>query len=316
MARLFINSRIQLVRWYFSKSLHLGIKDDPIWTSLMGTYKYSLLPDGRYFRLLRVVQVPADGARADSDTATGSGATATASSTSAGSFSESDRRLLVELTTFPIDHAPPYWALSYTWGPALRGPDGEEPDPTAPQPRMTISCGGAPMQIGENLHDFLSLCRDKGFPVPGPKPPPGSLNWREGHAAYLWIDALCINQESLDERAQQVRLMAAIYKVSKRVLVWFGRHTLSPESAWAYEIVVPSLVRAVMKDYKSLTGSTFELDDPKVIAAAGEEEVARWRAAYPGLFNFFVRARWFGCGWIVQEVLLKENLDDVTILCG
>lgn len=163
MIRLFTNSRVQLLRRHVSKSLHLGIKDDTIRTSHMGSYRYSPLPGGRYFRLLRVVQVPADGARSDSDTATIAGPTAPASSTSAGSASGSDRRLLVGLTTFPIDHAPPYWALSYTWGPALRGPDSEEPDPAAPQRSMTISCGGAPMQIGENLHDFLCLCRDNGL---------------------------------------------------------------------------------------------------------------------------------------------------------
>lgn len=110
--------------------------------------------------------------------------------------------------------------------------------------------------------------------------------------------------------------MAAIYKASLRVLVWLGRHTLSPESAWAHEIFVPALVNAISNDQKVVTGCTFELEDPKVVAAAGDKNVARWRAAYPGLFNFFAQTRWFGRGWIVQEVLRKESPGDVTMLCG
>ena len=39
----------------------------------------------------------------------------------------------------------------------------------------------------------------------------------------LWIDLLCIYQEDLDERTQQVQLMHSIYSKAKRVLVWLGR---------------------------------------------------------------------------------------------
>jgi hypothetical protein len=38
----------------------------------------------------------------------------------------------------------------------------------------------------------------------------------------LWIDAICIDQENLKERGQQVRLMAGIYTKASRVLVWLG----------------------------------------------------------------------------------------------
>jgi hypothetical protein len=38
----------------------------------------------------------------------------------------------------------------------------------------------------------------------------------------LWIDAICVNQEDLEERSSQVRRMAWIYSKAKRVIVWLG----------------------------------------------------------------------------------------------
>lgn len=38
----------------------------------------------------------------------------------------------------------------------------------------------------------------------------------------LWVDAICINQDGMDERNHQVLLMAQIYATASRVLVWLG----------------------------------------------------------------------------------------------
>lgn len=38
----------------------------------------------------------------------------------------------------------------------------------------------------------------------------------------LWVDALCINQEDMEERTQQVQLMGDIYKMCKKVIVYLG----------------------------------------------------------------------------------------------
>lgn len=39
---------------------------------------------------------------------------------------------------------------------------------------------------------------------------------------YLWADALCINQESPEERDEQMKIMTAIYQRAGNVLVWLG----------------------------------------------------------------------------------------------
>ncbi|EFY91227.1 HET domain protein [Metarhizium acridum CQMa 102] len=49
----------------------------------------------------------------------------------------------------------------------------------------------------------------------------GHLPYADSHAV-LWIDAVCINQQDLDERARQVSLMAEIYASAERVLAWAG----------------------------------------------------------------------------------------------
>ena len=46
----------------------------------------------------------------------------------------------------------------------------------------------------------------------------------------LWIDALCLKQEDLVEKGQQVRLMPRIYSTARRVLAWLGEATENTDS--------------------------------------------------------------------------------------
>lgn len=89
------------------------------------------------------------------------------------------------LDTFHYKKAPPYIALSYTWGDK--------------RPTGTISIDGKKFEIRINLLNFLST-----------------------HKAdeYLWIDQICIDQSNDEERSHQVKLMGDIYSRSDFVLVW------------------------------------------------------------------------------------------------
>ncbi|KAK8115627.1 hypothetical protein PG984_012129 [Apiospora sp. TS-2023a] len=44
----------------------------------------------------------------------------------------------------------------------------------------------------------------------------------ESYARNLWVDAICINQNDLDERSTQVAQMGAIYRTARRVISWLG----------------------------------------------------------------------------------------------
>ena len=50
-------------------------------------------------------------------------------------------------------------------------------------------------------------------------PPPDRLSPEVG---FIWIDALCINQDSIPERNAQVALMRDIYTQASRVVIWLG----------------------------------------------------------------------------------------------
>ena len=39
---------------------------------------------------------------------------------------------------------------------------------------------------------------------------------------WLWVDAICINQEDIPERSQEVLRMMSIYRMSEHVIVWIG----------------------------------------------------------------------------------------------
>jgi hypothetical protein len=40
----------------------------------------------------------------------------------------------------------------------------------------------------------------------------------------LWIDQICINQNSVAEKSSQVELMGDVYSKAKQVIVWLGVH--------------------------------------------------------------------------------------------
>ncbi|EME45513.1 hypothetical protein DOTSEDRAFT_97752, partial [Dothistroma septosporum NZE10] len=46
--------------------------------------------------------------------------------------------------------------------------------------------------------------------------------WYSNRRTFLWVDNLCINQDDLDEKSQQVLLMGDIYAASRTLIVWMG----------------------------------------------------------------------------------------------
>ena len=109
------------------------------------------------------------------------------------------------LESFPIENAPSFRALSYTWGPAYRDINVEDEAPELP-PDFCASmiCDGKRINITQNLSDALINIVAIGID------------------GWLWIDALCINQRDFEERNSQVLLMGNIYTSASEVLIWLG----------------------------------------------------------------------------------------------
>jgi Heterokaryon incompatibility protein (HET) len=93
-----------------------------------------------------------------------------------------------------LEEAPPYVALSYTWGDAV----GSSP----------ILVNSDTVTVTRNLrHALLHLRPECGEEV-------GDL--------VMWIDAICINQDDISERNTQIANMRAIYQHAASVAVWLG----------------------------------------------------------------------------------------------
>jgi hypothetical protein len=85
-------------------------------------------------------------------------------------------------------------------------------------------CNGCKILVTENLFDAL----DQLSQMPD--------------VDFLWIDALCINQEDLDERASQVLIMGEIYASSVETIVWLGEPNAHFEDFyWTVTSLLPKL---------------------------------------------------------------------------
>src|SRR5271156_4938151 len=88
-----------------------------------------------------------------------------------------------------LDNAPPYEALSYTWGDEM----------------SQVKLGnGTLTTMPTNLYHALRYLQ------------------RPHASRLLWIDSLCIDQSNDEERSHQVQLMRHIYATAWRVLIWLG----------------------------------------------------------------------------------------------
>jgi hypothetical protein len=107
---------------------------------------------------------------------------------------------------------------------------------------------------------------------------------------FLWIDAICINQENFDERNHQVEQMDRIYGNAKRVCIWLG------DSSKSSKIAIDFIKDEVMK-----LQNFDELCDRS-------EASSKWLALLE-----LMQREWFSRRWVVQEIALARS---AIIYCG
>lgn len=101
-----------------------------------------------------------------------------------------------------FEDKPQFEALSYMWGPET--PSNE---------RLEILLNGVRFPVRANLLGALRYLRREKWTYPGEAEPGTRL---------FWIDAICINQQDIEERNQQVPRMRHIYFRASTVVVWLG----------------------------------------------------------------------------------------------
>jgi hypothetical protein len=112
----------------------------------------------------------------------------------------------VECSLFitPLNSAPEYQALSYTWR------------DSAERPKLGyILLDGYPFKIPPNLENAIFELRSDSMQI-------------------FWIDALCINQKHDPERSDQVGKMRTIYERAENVVIWLGSSSDSVSRAFSF----------------------------------------------------------------------------------
>jgi hypothetical protein len=119
------------------------------------------------------------------------------------------------------------------------------------------------------------------------------LEHRQSHLSpkLIWIDGLCIDQDNLEERQEQVSLMKDVFGKAARVMVWLA----SPEKAHD-----ATRVRNYFLWLRYIQTLGFDPEDT-IFAGIPYDQTAR-------ALQSFLEQRWFRRVWMVQEVALAQQI--------
>ncbi|KNG48277.1 hypothetical protein DDE82_005396 [Stemphylium lycopersici] len=157
-----------------------------------------------------------------------------------------------------------YDCLSYVWG------------SEAIQHQILIN--RRPMRVRENLWNFMHAARTKH----GAKP------------RTLWVDALCIDQDSIYEKNHQVAQMGSIYSQAGEVISWLGlNQSIGRALAFASDRIASGKVRR-----------SALLDETE---AEWKRSNARTKGQLKKDWLSVVKDRYWTRAWITQEIFLAPK---------
>lgn len=166
-----------------------------------------------------------------------------------------------------------YTAISYVWGDSVRV-------------ASVLAHDGSTLGLTASAHGVLEeLMAENPF-------------------KYFWIDALCINQDDMAEKNQQVRAMGQIYAKASKVLIWLGRRCEVYERAFAH-------VR-LLQD-RSVDQLDWSLDEPLEWSSSNElKHLCHQIGSLPdcgfpsqgwsAIYKIFEHP-WFYRVWVIQEAV-------------
>jgi hypothetical protein len=173
-----------------------------------------------------------------------------------------------DLSFVDLHQAGDYAALSYTWGQIA--------------PSIPILVNGSVTLVSENL--YLAL-----------------LHLRKREVTTLWVDAICINQDDLTERATQVCHMKDIYQNASIVFIWLGESNKLSEQAFEE---LYGLTLLVVQDNNGESAVPSREFDQDTMA----QDPQKWIAISDILYR-----PWFRRMWIIQEALSARQ---AMMMCG
>lgn len=124
----------------------------------------------------------------------------------------------------------------------------------------------------------------------------------------LWVDAICIIQENLQEESREVARMGLIYRTAAQVVVWLGpEDKTTSAAAEIIERLSPGVV--LTPDHRHC--DTILGSEAAVVQCHLEKSTLtsrHWLA-----LSSLIQRPWFRRLWIRQEVLLASK---VMVRCG
>ncbi|KAF2680713.1 HET-domain-containing protein [Lentithecium fluviatile CBS 122367] len=163
-----------------------------------------------------------------------------------------DDAIEVRLHTVCLSKRPTFDALSYAWGTEL-------------SPREVL-LNGVLVPVTSNLDCALRHLR------------------LESASRMLWVDALCINQDDVQERSLQVRLMDEIYSSAEQVVIWLGSATKSEDTSDHNYAAAMACIKL------------------NVVPKSIYQEASLVKA-----FDHLISRPWFSRVWVVQELALAKR---------
>jgi len=179
-------------------------------------------------------------------------------------------QLQCDIDQYDLDSAPVYEALSYTWGSALRS--------------RHLRLGNGTIEMTMNLSEALCYLRN-------PRTP-----------RILWVDAVCINQNDIEERNAQVTRMNTIYQRASEVIVWLGRETDTSQAAFSF------LYKLQSHCYRLAEGWFIKFDKADIEGLINPAGMRGWEA-----LAALMDRPWWSRAWVLQEVVLATR---VKVYCG
>jgi len=196
----------------------------------------------------------------------------------------------IRLSHHPLTDLPKCEALSYTWGDEDRKQD--------------IICAGKILKATPNLLEVLRRLRHRMLE-----------SEHSGQTGLLWIDAICINQDDLAERRQQVELMTDVYKNAKRVLVWIGEQPATSTGTFDTIHLLDQTCRALKVEENENVDEMNSVPDTTVLTNGVWLEQLPEDPVWPSVLDVLASRTYFTRLWTVQEVALSDE-SKTQVLCG
>ena len=117
----------------------------------------------------------------------------------------------IHLFDASLENPPKFEAISYAW--SHQGLDS------------TILCNGQPLHVASNVVSILRVLQHGDSP------------------GILWVDSICINQSSTQERNLQVPKMCSIYRQAEKVWIWLGEGSYETDATFNFLAEVAAIIQ-------------------------------------------------------------------------